>query len=167
LALKAALCRFRFAFISLLFLIYSKPAKIETYPWSNFRGPPLQAATKELEQKHTEKTETEKLCQKCPTFRYSTAKREKPFAPSRRCAFALKNRAMRGKMLAKRHAAGLGFGNLKAGIADNGSKPLFHGKRPGPNWISIGPPREYRCDGFPANVLRHAGRKGNYALMRD
>ncbi|MGD0413064.1 MAG: hypothetical protein ABSC18_15340, partial [Verrucomicrobiota bacterium] len=40
-ALKAALCRFRFAFISLLFLIYSKPAKIETYPWSNFRGPPL------------------------------------------------------------------------------------------------------------------------------
>jgi hypothetical protein len=43
LALKAALCRFRFAFISLLFLIYSKPAKIEIYPWSNFRGPPLAA----------------------------------------------------------------------------------------------------------------------------
>ena len=29
LALKAALCRFRFAFIHLLFLIYSRPAKIE------------------------------------------------------------------------------------------------------------------------------------------
>jgi hypothetical protein len=38
--LKAALCRFRFAFISLSFLIYSKPAKIEINPWSNFRGPP-------------------------------------------------------------------------------------------------------------------------------
>jgi hypothetical protein len=41
LALKAALCRFRFAFISLLFLIYSKPAKVELYPWSKNRGPPL------------------------------------------------------------------------------------------------------------------------------
>jgi len=40
LALKAALCRFRFAFISLLFLIYSKPAKVELNQWSNFRGPP-------------------------------------------------------------------------------------------------------------------------------
>src|SRR5580658_9578152 len=39
LALKAALCRFLFAFISLLFLIYSKPAKIETYLWSKNRGP--------------------------------------------------------------------------------------------------------------------------------
>jgi len=41
LALKAALCRFRFAFIGLLFLINSRPAKVELYPWSNFRGPPL------------------------------------------------------------------------------------------------------------------------------
>jgi hypothetical protein len=29
----------RFAFISLLFLIYSKPAKVELNLWSNFRGP--------------------------------------------------------------------------------------------------------------------------------
>ncbi|HUD48529.1 MAG TPA: hypothetical protein VMR33_16975, partial [Candidatus Baltobacteraceae bacterium] len=41
LALKAALCRLRFAFIGLLFIIYSKPAKIETYLWSKIRGPPL------------------------------------------------------------------------------------------------------------------------------
>src|SRR5580692_12692768 len=41
LALKAALCRFRFAFIGLLFLIYSRPAKVELYPWSKNRGPPL------------------------------------------------------------------------------------------------------------------------------
>src|SRR5580658_11052562 len=41
LALKAALCRLRFAFIDLLFLIYSRPAKIETHPWSKNRGPPL------------------------------------------------------------------------------------------------------------------------------
>jgi hypothetical protein len=39
LALKAALCRLRFAFIGLLFLIYSKPAKIETCLWSKNRGP--------------------------------------------------------------------------------------------------------------------------------
>jgi hypothetical protein len=39
--LKAALCRLRFAFIGLLFIIYSKPAKIETYLWSKIRGPPL------------------------------------------------------------------------------------------------------------------------------
>jgi len=32
------------------------------------------AATKEFEQEHTEKTEAEKLCQKCATFRYSAAK---------------------------------------------------------------------------------------------
>src|SRR5580700_9328969 len=44
LALKAALCRFRFAFIGLLFLIYSRPAKIETYLWSKNRGPPLTMA---------------------------------------------------------------------------------------------------------------------------
>jgi hypothetical protein len=31
----------RFAFIGLLFLIYSRPAKIETYLWSKNRGPPL------------------------------------------------------------------------------------------------------------------------------
>jgi hypothetical protein len=43
LALKAALCRLRFAFIGLLFIIYSKPAKIETYLWSKIRGPPLPA----------------------------------------------------------------------------------------------------------------------------
>src|SRR5580658_6917165 len=43
LALKAALCRFRFAFIGLLFLIYSRPAKVELYPWSKNRGPPLTA----------------------------------------------------------------------------------------------------------------------------
>src|ERR1017187_9177807 len=41
LALKAALCRLRFAFISLLFLIYSRLAKVYLNPWSNFRGPPL------------------------------------------------------------------------------------------------------------------------------
>src|SRR5208283_1156017 len=40
LALKAALCRFRFAFISLLFLIYSRPTKVHLNPWSNFWGPP-------------------------------------------------------------------------------------------------------------------------------
>jgi len=40
LALKAALCRFRFAFISLLFLIYSKPAKVDLNQWSKIRGPP-------------------------------------------------------------------------------------------------------------------------------
>jgi hypothetical protein len=42
--LKAALCRFRFAFISLLFLIYSKTAKIETYLWPKKRGPPLRGS---------------------------------------------------------------------------------------------------------------------------
>jgi hypothetical protein len=45
LALKAALCRLRFAFIGLLFIIYSKPAKIETYLWSKIRGPPLMFRT--------------------------------------------------------------------------------------------------------------------------
>src|ERR1035441_1270707 len=40
LALKAALCRLRFAFISLLFLIYSRPTKVHLNPWSNFWGPP-------------------------------------------------------------------------------------------------------------------------------
>jgi hypothetical protein len=40
LALKAALCRLRFAFISLLILIYSRPTKVELNPWSSFRGPP-------------------------------------------------------------------------------------------------------------------------------
>ena len=49
LALKAALCRFRFAFISLLFLIYSKPAKIETYLWSKNRGPAQRIAENPLE----------------------------------------------------------------------------------------------------------------------
>src|ERR1035441_7762764 len=39
LALKAALCRLRFAFISLLFLIYSRPTKVHLNPWSNFWGP--------------------------------------------------------------------------------------------------------------------------------
>ncbi|MGP8199363.1 MAG: hypothetical protein ACLQU4_07665, partial [Limisphaerales bacterium] len=39
LALKAALCLFRFAFISLLFLIYSRPAKVELNQWSKNRGP--------------------------------------------------------------------------------------------------------------------------------
>jgi hypothetical protein len=43
---------------------------------------------------------------------------------------------MRGKMVAKRRAAGLGCGNLKAAIADNGNEPLLHGKRPGRNRIS-------------------------------
>jgi hypothetical protein len=62
--LKAALCRFRFAFISLSFLIYSKPAKIEINPWSNFRGPP-----------QTEETEGEKSCQKCAAFRCGTGTR--------------------------------------------------------------------------------------------
>ena len=38
-------------------------------------------------------------------------------------------------MLAQRRAAGLGCGNLKTAIADNGNGPLLHGKRPGPNWI--------------------------------
>jgi hypothetical protein len=56
-------------------------------------------------------------------------------APSR-SAFALRNGGIRGKMLAKRRAAGLGCGNLKAAIADNGNEPLLHGKRPGRNWFS-------------------------------
>src|SRR5260221_9467066 len=40
LALKAALCRLRFAFISLLSLISSRPAKVHLNQWSNFWGPP-------------------------------------------------------------------------------------------------------------------------------
>src|SRR5665213_2299450 len=40
LALKAELCRLRFAFISLLFLIYSRPAKVHLNQWSSFWGPP-------------------------------------------------------------------------------------------------------------------------------
>src|SRR5665213_12893 len=39
LALKAELCRLRFAFISLLFLIYSRPAKVHLNPVSRFWGP--------------------------------------------------------------------------------------------------------------------------------
>jgi hypothetical protein len=56
------------------------------------------------------------------------------------CGFALKNRAKLGKMLAKRRAAGLGCGNLKAAIADNGNEPLLHGRRPGRNWFSANRP---------------------------
>jgi len=41
LALKAALCRFRFAFISLLLLIYSRLTKVYLNQWSSFWGPPL------------------------------------------------------------------------------------------------------------------------------
>src|SRR5580658_591609 len=41
LALKAALCRLRFAFISLLFLIYSRLTKVYLNQWSSFWGPPL------------------------------------------------------------------------------------------------------------------------------
>jgi hypothetical protein len=41
LALKAALCRLRFAFIRLLSLISSRPTKVYLNLWSNFGGPPL------------------------------------------------------------------------------------------------------------------------------
>src|SRR5208337_4999911 len=41
LALKAALCRLRFPFISLLFLIYSRLTKVYLNHWSSFWGPPL------------------------------------------------------------------------------------------------------------------------------
>src|ERR1039458_4579227 len=41
LALKAALCRFRFAFINLLSLISSRPTKVYLLQqWSSFWGPP-------------------------------------------------------------------------------------------------------------------------------
>ena len=51
------------------------------------------AATKEFKQEHTENTEAEKFCQKCVTFRYSTAKSPRcqdgidlfAFAPLRLC----------------------------------------------------------------------------------
>jgi hypothetical protein len=39
------------------------------------KGTARPAATKEIEQEQTEKTEAEKLCQKCATFRYSTTAR--------------------------------------------------------------------------------------------
>src|SRR5438552_8878210 len=41
LALKASLCRLRFAFIGLLSLISSRPRKVYLDHWSNFWGPPL------------------------------------------------------------------------------------------------------------------------------
>jgi hypothetical protein len=47
-------------------------------PTQRRQGPARPAATKEFEQEQTEKTEAEKFCQKCATFRYSTARKEKP-----------------------------------------------------------------------------------------
>src|ERR1700685_3754047 len=41
------------------------------------RDTPRQAATKEFEQEHTEKTEKEKLCQKCGVLENSTAKAQR------------------------------------------------------------------------------------------
>src|SRR5258708_16765945 len=40
LALKAALCRLRFAFIRLLSLTSSRPTKVHLNQWSSFWGPP-------------------------------------------------------------------------------------------------------------------------------
>jgi len=48
-----------------------------------------------------------------------------------RCAVALRSRAMRGKMFAKRRAAGLGCGGVKIGIADNGNEPLVPREKAG------------------------------------
>jgi hypothetical protein len=95
------------------FTDFTDKKELSTVNPESFRGksrqdPARPAATKEIEQEQTEKTEA-----------------EKPFALSCPCAFALKNRAMRGKMLAKRHAAGLGCGNLKAAIAADGNQPHF------------------------------------------
>jgi hypothetical protein len=73
---------------------------------------------------------------------------------------------MGGKMLAKRRDAGLGCGNLKAGIADNGNEPLLHGKRPGRNWVSTDRRENSASTVPPAHLLRRAGRKRKYATMR-
>jgi hypothetical protein len=82
-----------------------------------------------------------------------------------RLAFALKNDAVRGKVLAKRRAAGLGCENLSAAIADNGNEPLLHGKRPGRNCLSADRRENSPSTVPPAKLLRHAGRKGKYAIM--